>query len=317
MRKFSIPYNGVSAEAYISAVTPYMDYIDSIFLGFPSLLDSHPQYQNIKIKEAAELNGLDFLSKQIPCKRFLTLNRTHYHKSDQELQDFCENTVFPLIDKYHIEGLIMTDFNMAKFVHKQRPDVDISTSCNTFMNNIRTMHLWHEQCGTTLFNPPRDICRTLDALKKLSAEGFQLKCIVNESCRYGCPQQMIHCFDSVKLNGPYDFECSHISDEEILKCNWILPRWLKYLDPYVAIYKIVGRGASLGRIISMLDAYINERDNIYLDDFLYGGAYRGKHLNLPTKMIPDKLLTCECKNCKHCNLCNHIIQDYYQYVKNS
>ena len=308
-RMFSIPYNGVPADDYISAITPYMEHIDSVFLGLPSLLDTHPRYKN---KEEAEENTLEFLSRKIPCKRFLALNKAHYQRSDEELRTLCKDNAFPLIDKYHIEGVIVTDYSMAKFIHQNRPELEISTSCNSFMYNTRAMRLWQENCGATIFNPPRDILRTPELLKKMHDEGFKLKCIVNESCRYGCPQQMIHCFSAGTINKPYYYECGNMTETGILKCNWVLPRWLKQLDEYVDVYKIAGRGATLERIVSMLDAYINERDDIHLDDFLYGAVYRGPHSNLPTNMIPDKLLTCGGMDCgKGCNLCSVTVAKWH------
>lgn len=308
-RMFSVPYNGAPADEYISATTPYMEHIDSVFFGLPSLLDTHPRYKN---EEESEKNTLEFLSKPIPCKRYLTLNKAHYQMSDHDMRMLCSGKVFPLIDEYHIEGVIVTDYNAAKFIHQNRPCVEISTSCNSFLYNIRAMRLWQENCGATIFNPPRDILRSPKLLKEMHDAGFKLKCIVNESCRYGCPQQMTHCFSAGRTAGTFFYECSKMGETGILKCNWVLPRWLKQLDEYVDVYKIAGRGATLERIASMLDAYINERDDIHLDDFLYGAVYRGEHCNLPTNMIPDKLLACGCMDCgKGCNLCSVTVAKWH------
>ena len=308
-RMFSVPYNGSVANDYLSAIEPFKDNIDSIYFGLPSLFDTHPRYSN---PEIAEQNTLEFLSKKIFCKRILTLNRSRYYMTDEDSFLFCKEKVFPILDQYNIEGAILTEYNMAKYIHKYRPNVEISTSVNSFMYNIRAMELWKTYCGATVFCPTRDILRTPGLLKKMHDAGFTLKCMVNESCRYGCPQQMTHCFGDINTkipNGIY-YACSNMKEDAILKCNWILPRWLKYLDEYVDIYKIVGRGSTIEKIVSMLDAYINERDDIYLDDFIYGGAARGNHINLPTNIIPDKLLTCECKDCNNCNLCNELIEQY-------
>jgi hypothetical protein len=304
---FSIPYNGAIADDYLSVIAPYGNYIDSIFFGLSSLQDEHPRFKNKKI---AEENTLNFLSKNIPYKRLLTLNKAHYWMSDKEIFSFCENDVFPIMEKYHIEGAIVSHYTMAKYIHYHMPNIELQTSCNTFMYNIHAMQLWKENCGISVFNPPRDILRMPKLLEKMHDCGFKLKCIVNESCKYGCTQQMAHCFSGYHIHGSCLYECNHLQDEsDVLRCNWILPRWLTYLDPYVDIYKIVGRGAPLDRISSMLDAYINERDDIYLDDFIYGGVYRGLHYNIPTNVIPDKLLTCGCADCNiKCSLCNQVIE---------
>ena len=304
-RMFSIPYNGSIADGYLSAIEPYKDNIDSIYFGLPSLLDEHPQYSN---PEEAELNTLDFLSKEIFCKRFLTLNRAKYLMTDNKMCEFCEEKVFPILDQYNIEGVILTEYNMAKYIHKNRSNIEISTSVNCFMYNIRAMQLWKDYCGATIFCPTRDILRTPKLLKKMHDAGFKLKCMVNESCRYGCPQQMTHCFGNVR-NEIY-YACTNMKDDAILKCNWILPRWLKDLDEYVDVYKIVGRGDTTEKIVSMIDSYVNEKDDIYLDDFIYGGAARGNHINFPTNIIPDKLLTCEGLDCDNCTLCIDTVNQY-------
>lgn len=309
-RLFSVPYNGAPAAEYISTIEPYFNHIHSVFLGLPSLLDTHPRYKD---KSTAEINTLDFLSKDIPCNRYLTLNKAHYHRSDRELTEFVEQDVFPILDTYHIEGIIVTDFNMARFIHQFRPDVKLSTSCNTFMYNVKAMQRWKEYCGVTLFNVPRDSMRMPGLLKKMHEQGFQLKCIVNESCLYGCAQQMMHCFtETGRKTDHYRYQCQRLKDPaDILRCNWILPRWLPYFDEYVSVYKIVGRGATTKRISTMLDAYINERDDIWIDDIIYGGAYRGSHYNIPTSAVPDKLLTCNCMECgTTCNLCNEVIKKW-------
>ena len=306
-RKFSIPYNGSVAKDYFIIINPYIKNIDHIYFGLPSLLDTHPRFKD---KDTAEKNTLDFLSYDIPIKRFLTLNKAHYWKSDKEIYSFCNELVFPILARYHIEGVIISDYTMARYIHHYMPHLILSTSCNTFTYNTHSMQLWNSECGVSLFNPPRDTLRTPALLKEIHKTGFKLKCIVNESCRYGCTQQMTHCFCGSNIHGHMSLKCQNLDEIDILKCNWILPRWLKYLDEYVDIFKIVGRGASTKQIVSMLDAYINERDDIYLDDFIYGGVYRGCHLNLPTSIIPDKLLTCECKYCKDCKLCEKVINQY-------
>lgn len=312
-RKFSIPYNGDFSDKYIrKVILPYKKYIDSVFFGLPSLLDTHPRFED---KDIAERNTLNFLSCNISIKRFLTLNKAHYWKSDKEIFEFCDKMVFPIVEKYSIEGIIVSDFTMAKYIHKYMPNVELSTSCNTFSYNVCSMRLWQKECGVSLFNPPRDILRTPNLLREMSNRGFKLKCIVNESCRYGCTQQMTHCFCGNNIHGKMSLDCKYLDDSGILKCNWVLPRWLKYLDEYVSVYKIVGRGETTERILLILDSYINERNDGYIDDFIYGGAYRGKHYNLPVKIVPDKLLTCMCMECGNsCNLCDKVVQTWKQTI---
>ena len=180
------------------------------------------------------------------------------------------------------------------------------------------MQLWHNEIGTTVFNPPREILRNVEALKELKKTGFKLKCIVNEACYYGCPQNINHAHYIAAQGIGHAYYCDRnewkLSD--ILRTNFILPRHLKYYDEYVDIYKLSGRGQSTAMIAKIIDAYVNERDDVTLNDILTTRRLfvlerlRNKYnIQLTAKSIPDKLLTCQCLDCDNgCNICDKVIE---------
>ena len=73
--------------------------------------------------------------------------------------------------------------------------------------NIKQMNYWREEAGITVFNPPREILRTPNKLKEMKEEGFILKCLINESCLYGCPQTINHCMSLSNGKPLSDISC--------------------------------------------------------------------------------------------------------------
>lgn len=317
-RKFSIPFNGTDPDLYIEKMNTYLNNIENIFLGIPTLISNH---QNIKIMHGSsvkdiltyEKNCYEFLSKTNGIvKRIVTLNSGFYDfKTDDQLQLFLMTKIVPLVEKYKINGFILTDYNMAVMIHKIYPELELHTSCNCFQWTTRIMNLWKENAGISIFNPPREILRSPEKLKEFKNAGFKLKCIVNESCLYGCPETINHCMALAAENMTLK-NCNRNDLANVFRSNWIIPRWLKKLDDYVDIYKISGRLKPTKYIFKTLDAYINEIDDIDLSDILTGGTIGyilDNKIKIPVKDIPDKLLTCECKNCNvDCFVCSNLMQ---------
>lgn len=321
-RKFSIPYNGIEANNYLSMIKHYADYIDSVYLGIPLLCNSHASAKYFmsrhRVPDAEYVKSILLYNEN--CKRFLlnsrgmykrmiTLNSGFYHFTKTEMQLFVIDQLGNLIKNYGVDGFIVTDFNMASFIHKCFPDVELHTSCNCFQWNIRNMKLWRDIAGISVFNPPREILRTLSVLRTMHDEGFKIKCLVNESCLYGCPQTINHCMYLADSNPLFATNCNRKDPANIFRSNWVIPRWLEVLDPYVDVYKISGRNSSIEYIIRTLRAYVEGNDDMNLLDLLLGGTSVSvsrltPRPNIPLREIPDRLLYCECKECdKGCTVC--------------
>lgn len=324
MRKFSIPFNGVDSDTYLELIEQYSEHIESIFTGVSFLCNNqHSVRQILKVNdynydfspldyiEIYDENVKQFLKKSFgKYNRLITLNSIHYNLNLSELHDFLETRLFPFIDDYKIDGCICTDFIMAKLIHQTFPYVEIHTSCNCFQWNIREMDLWRKECGASVFNPPREILRTPVKLKEMHDAGFKIKAIVNESCLFGCPQQINHCV--VNASGKEIFRQCNLGDiTNFFKGNWVLPRWLDKLDEYVDIYKISGRLYPIEFLIEVFDAYINRKEVDNLPNILTAGNARAMFetgIKVPSSMIHDKLLTCECKECdKTCFMCRDLM----------
>ena len=66
-----------------------------------------------------------------------------------------------------------------------------------------------------------------------------------------------------------------------------------------------------------MDAYLTENDSMPLTDLMFSGTIGFTSHVLPPEIlqkitldkVPDKLLTCECKDCARCNLCTKILSD--------
>ena len=321
MRKFSVPFNGVDPDIYLGLIEQYSEHIDHIFTGVSFLCNSHHGVRSL-LRCDADINTIEyvnfydenvkqFLKKSLgKYKRVITLNSGFYNLDDFELYSFLEKQLFPYIDSVKIDGCICTDFIMAKLIHQTFPYVEIHTSCNCFQWNLREMELWREECGASVFNPPREILRTPAKLKEMHDAGFKIKAIVNESCLFGCPQQINHCMG--KASGKEICrQCNLGNIVNFLKGNWVLPRWLDKLDDFVDIYKISGRLYPIDFLDRVLDVYINRKEVDDLSSILTAGnavIMENNGIKVPSNMIHDKLLTCECKECnKTCFMCNDLM----------
>lgn len=328
-RMFSVPYNGSDPENFIKQLDKFKKHVENVFLAPPLFSNNHANI-SVNIREKSG-DCYDYVSGIIEydknCYRFLELtegkykrivaiNSAHYSLTDADIQMFVMHDIAKLVENYKIDGLILTDFNMARFVHQLWPGLELHTSCNCFQWNIRQMKLWQKECGISVFNPPREILRTPEKLKEMHEAGFKLKCIVNEGCLYGCPQTINHCMmravDKFSMTN-----CLRNDYVNVLKANYVLPRWLDKLDEYVDIYKIAGRGAGNTQyIFDTLENYINGRDDLSIKELVFGGVditfYQDNNLgNITLNEIPDKLLTCECKECDDtCFLCRNLVNKY-------
>lgn len=324
IRKFSVPYNFSNPEKYLDSISPFKENIDHLYFSIPVETFSYtePISNNLQDILDAKTNTETFLEESKgEYKRVLAYNNAFWPMSDTNKMLWVQATLAPLIKKYNIEGIIISDFTLGQCIHHSLPDLEIHTSCNTFQFNLNTMRHWKEQCGVTLFNPPRETLRIPSLLKQIHKLGYKTKYLVNEPCLFGCPQQINHaCYTAVRDS--YRGKCESFCDRpnkdmlDVFKSNVILPRWLPKLDPYVDVYKLAGRNDETSRIVRALDAYINERDDLDLLDFINNHKTLTRYvqlgLKIPTKMIPDKLLTCQCSQCDTCTECqdswNNILQ---------
>lgn len=340
-RQYSLPFNGSNPQWYLNEVLKRKDYVDHVFCEFPyEEMLSHTRFQfngadNSKVSIAdSNVNRATYIGSCIEflksskgkVRRICPLNAMYYKfDSFDDLKKFVTNVV-RIVLAYKIDGLIISDFRIALMVHAILPDLEIHTSCNGYQWNVRQMEIWRKQCGVTVFNPPREILRKPSVLKEMHDAGFKLKCIINEGCLMGCPNTFCHqlsislkCFAGAT-------SCTQLGIGDFFKSNWILPRWQKYYDKYVDIYKIAGRNSEPYYPFYVLDTFINESDDFCLTDVMMSGTIINACKFLPdnvrkkitSKIVPDKLMTCECKDCNSCHLCEKILgsvipNEYHKY----
>ena len=323
-RLFSIPYNGIDPNEYLNSIEPYKKNIENIYFGAAYLIDNFHSVRNARkligvnldekfINDYEENTHRFLLESKNKYKRIVVFNSSYYGLSLEELHKLLSTIILPYIEITGIDGCICTDFNMARIIHETFPKLEMHTSCNCFQWNIRQMEIWQKECGISVFNPPREILRSPYKLKEMKEAGFKLKCIVNEACLYGCPQTIEHCM-SFSTNSEFTAykTCNRGDIANIFRTNWVLPRWLDKLDKYVDIYKISGRMDPIEKIINTLDAFINVKE---VEDItsIFGGCnislISNTNIKIPSYIIPDKLLTCECKECnKSCFICEDLIK---------
>ena len=82
------------------------------------------------------------------------------------------------------------------------------------------------------------------------------------------------------------------------------------------IYKIAGRNSEGDYPFQCMDAYLTENNDMLLTELMISGTVGFAHRMAPPEAlqrvtldkVPDKLLTCQCKECGQCNLCERILQ---------
>ena len=328
-RLYAVAYNGSNPEWFIHEIEKRKKYIDHVFCELPNdEMLSHTRFQFRKFKQddlnvVKNIERSDYIMNCInflrlskgKFRRFCPINAMYYRFPDSNaLISFVVN-ILKIVDEYAIDGLIISDFRIARLIHLSRPDFEIHTSCNGYQWNVRQMEIWREKCGIKVFNPPREILRKPSILKEMHDAGFKLKCIINEACLMGCPNTFLHQLSiSLKCYSGIN-SCCQCGIGDLFRGNWILPRWQKYYDKYVDVFKIAGRNVYGEYPIRCLDAYIREDDNLSLYQLMISGVISSSGKFLPDdvkrkitlKLVPDKLLTCECRNCKECHLCENIL----------
>lgn len=316
-RLFSVPYNNSDPDRYFEMITPYLKNIDNVYLEYPGLIKTHLTRNNVSFEQIIEQrNNTDKFFEKYgdKVKIVLAMNSCFYPMSPKEDLLFVATQLKPLIEKYPcIKSIIVADFSMAESIRHFLPDIGIQTSCNTYHYFTKPMELWNKHVKIEMFNPPRESARNIDLLKANRITDYKFKYLVNENCIYGCPQQINHCC-YLAASIPVLCYCDYgTTYSDFLRSNFILPRWLKYLDDYVDVYKLAGRTRPTEFIEKTLDAYINERNDVNLLDILQTRQDKSfkkikSDFEINTKYIPDKLLNCQCKECNTCKVCSNVMK---------
>ena len=166
--------------------------------------------------------------------------------------------------------------------------------------NIYHYRRWLE-LGVDTINPPRDACRNIPLLKVLKENGQKIRLLINETCALDCTN-FGTCGCNVQTR-----PC--LSNDEMLKRCYVLPRWLDILDEYVDVYKLNTRGRkAISGVFHPLDRYINRKDCMLSELFVYPNEKNA--YNISTSEIPDTLLYCDKFNCEECGVCDKLYKKY-------
>lgn len=314
MKKFSVPYtNKVDSDVYKDFLSPYTHQIESVFLGIPDINNHNTQFC-----EEEKNSAYSFLKEtlDVSYKRIVVANAMFYKMDDKMLLQHFERIIYPLIEEYKIDGFVVSNLHLASQLHKDFPKLELHTSCNSVIYNIRQMDYWRRVGGIEVFNPPREFCRKPEVLKEMAREGFKLKVLVNEACLFDCPYFINHCAHYANgTNRGYD--CLDYSDDLVFKSNIMLPEWLMTIDEYVYCYKLAGRNFSLDLLKMYFDAYILRKKYQYIDEITNYSRYNmiqkliNKGIRIKPTDIPLNVMSCECRNCNTCNICSKAMNKVY------
>jgi hypothetical protein len=331
-RIYSLPYNGADPEWYLQEAEKRKAHLDHVYCELPfeeSEMLSHVRFLfDGKVGEA--VNRTDTNQKRAQylrnCDAFLRISKGKvrricpinamyyiFHSEDDQKQFAI--SLARAANYYQLEGVILSDYRIAVLLHALLPELEIHTSCNAYQWNLRQMEIWREQCGVTVFNPPREILRVPVKLKEMHDAGYKLKCLINEACLMGCPNSFNHNLSVSLRCYAGTLSCCQNGIADLFRANWILPRWQKHYDEYVDIYKIAGRNSDREYPFTTMDAYLSENNDMALTDLMISGTVSFAHRMVPDEVlknitldtVPDKLMTCGCKECDRCRLCETIL----------
>ena len=331
-RIYSLPYNGTDPEWFLQEAEKRKRHIDHVYCELPlneSEMISHVRFTfdgndgvnknlaSTSQKRARYMqNCVEFLRiSKGKVRRICPVNAMYYiFKTEDDLKNFAISLA-RAANYYQLEGFILSDYRVAVLLHALLPELEIHTSCNAYHWNLRQMEIWREKCGVTVFNPPREIMRVPSKLKEMHDAGYILKCLINEGCLMGCPNSFNHNLAISLQCYAGTLSCCQNGIADLFRANWILPRWQKYYDEYVDVYKIVGRNSEEDYPFRTLDAYLNENDTMPLCDLMISGTTLFARRMLPEVIlknitldtVPDKLMTCGCKECNRCKLCEMVL----------
>jgi collagenase-like PrtC family protease len=280
-------------------------------MGLP-ILDNHLSLQHGR--ERSSERGYEFLEQSKGLyKRIAVYNSISYNKHDNEVFKYFEDNIYPSIEKYSIDGFVVTSLPLATKLKQDFPHLELHSSCNCFQWSVRQMNLWREIAGVDVFNPPREAAKTPSMLKEMSEAGFKLKVLVNEACVYGCPYTINHACSVAEQKSVFT-HCIAGDYANALRTNLFLPSWLESIDEYVYCFKLSGRESSYTQLKNILDAYIKQVPFEYIDEFATFGSnsviteLMNREIRIKVSDIPDKTRYCEAKECnKTCFLCSSLM----------
>ena len=317
--KFSIPFNGIEdIEKYYDTFKDRGKYIHDVYMAVPTLFDSHIIYSG-----NSELRFIEKYKSKFNIT--LTFNSQYYGKLTKEFIDnqFKEKVNDFLYDN-NIYGVIISDFYIGKKIRENFPDIKLYTSCNIDQYNLGTIQMWDEILHIDCFNLPREYGRNIEAIKKVKQKGFKTKVLLNEVCKLYCENGLKHRL-AQSMNEDYinfmDTASSYDYKLNTLRSCLVIPRWLKYIDNYVDVYKLFGKTYDLEYLSSMFDCYLQQRNDILLRDLMRPGCpsmqRNFKYYDLPVSMLDDELMFCNMENCKSCNKCRKNIEKYDKFFNQS
>ena len=169
-RIYSLPYNGTNPEWFLQEAEKRKQNIDHVYCELPNEeMLSHVRFL-FDGKDGSKVNAADTKQKRalymMNCAEFLRssygrirricpVNAMYYQfNSEEELKQFAI-TLAQQVNRYRLEGLILSDYRIAVLLHALLPALDIHTSCNASQRNQRHMDISTAQRAAHASNPPR------------------------------------------------------------------------------------------------------------------------------------------------------------------
>ena len=158
-RIYSLPYNGADPEWYLQEAEKRKANIDHVYCELP--LDESTMLSHVRFlfdgKDAVSMHSEDAKQKRalyvMNCAEFLRISKGKVRRicpvnamfyqfnSEEDLKEFAI-TLARQVNRWQLEGLILSDYRVAVLVHALLPELEIHTSCNAYQWNLKQMEIW-------------------------------------------------------------------------------------------------------------------------------------------------------------------------------
>lgn len=305
---FAIPFNGQNPDVYIRLANKYKDHLDYIYIDCNDCYCNANRYTSYL---AVKKNLDRYLNN---CKEFLQKRDTYipvmmdisqYVNDTVANIEICLDTmVIPQIKEYNIEGVIVSDTNIAGILYDK-----LGTTIELHfkgMNHLRSMYSIEKLFRIQNFILPEYTLRDKAYMGyiaearnnyKSNNYNFFYEAVVNNTDLYGDIYYNQKWADKSlrKLYSKY-----HPDKYNELRRNWVLPRWLKLYDNIIDTYIIEGLYEyDTNKLFHTLDCYINRSNDIKLSELVHTIT------DAPVADIQNKLYRCMCSECDvSCTACD-------------
>lgn len=310
-RKFSIPYLYWNINNFCNKIEEQKESIQEIRLqnhflsGLSQKECKEKENLNDKIIECANDNNIE-----------VALMADNIFLHDNNINEI--NTIKKYINQHNIDTIYCSDINIAHAAKDSNNNINIVISNAFIEQNERSLSMWDSIFRLYKVNINPDYARNIGKIKEIYELGYDIIIPINDQCLTFCNNR-IKTLIYGKCSNMYN-NCSNGIVQNMLKYNWLIPKWLTHYDNMNPLYYISSLSANIDYPFDTVKIY-SKNDDVALRNVVKSfGAIPEERMDISTALLPDELMTCNFNDCETvCHKCSNFICDHIglvRYVKN-